>query len=174
MKIPTLFSVPLWKGRIKTRVVKKYLNSWPIHWFLEKENYYRFKDLKVGDLVNDCSGRNGEILEITPEYAYTRVGQILCDIDLLTTNAGCSLIHCGIEVGVSREQVEQRFIAFMDDWFFGEGGKTWYGGLDNPKYQDEINLAKRKYETVKSGGHITDERGCLLEKFKQVANGTFI
>lgn len=174
MKIPTLFGVPLWKGKIKARLAKKYLNGSPIGWFLKRENHYRFKDLKIGDLVNDCSGRNGEILEITPEYCNTRIGQILYDIDLLTTNAGCSLIHCGIEVGISREQVEQRFIVFMDDWFFGEDGKIWYGGLDNPKYQDEINLAKKKYEVIKNGGHITDERGCLLEEFKQVKGATFV
>lgn len=165
MSKPTLFSVPLWTGKIKARVAKKHFGH-GVKWFWK--NHPEFRAMTVGGVINDCSGLNRTIAAIKPFYISVgkRGGRVLFDIDFESTEgACCSLISCGVEPAKSQEEIEKNFITYMDDWFFGDGGKHWYSGLDNPKYQDEIQRQKLKYETVKNGGHIVDEHGRPYPQF---------
>ena len=163
--IPTLFNFPLWDGNIKRRVAKKYLNRWCIGKRFKLFST-KFATLGVGDLVNDCSGFNGEIRQVNPEYFPVRGGFILRNVNIITTNTGCSLIHCGVEPELSREDVEARHLDTIENWTLGKGGETWYGGFDNPEFQDVFAMARRKRDVIRSGSHITDDRGRLLPEFK--------
>lgn len=161
---PTLFGFPLWEGRIRKRVAKKYLNRRTIG-YLYRRYRTHFANAGVGTIINDCSGFNGDVINITPYYWRAPGGDVLGDIDFTTTNTGCSLIHCGIEPELPREEVEARHLQYLEGWFFGEGGRMWFGDLSDPKNKDEVDLANLKLEVLKSGGHITDEHGRLLPEF---------
>lgn len=164
--IPRIFGQPLWKGRIKRRTAKKHLRRFQeriLHLSAQKS----YAALGLGDFVNDCTGENGRILEISPIYGSVGQGRgaILLDIDLITENTGCSLCHCGIEPKIPREEVERRMIAYAKGWTLGPNGKYWFGGEDDPKYMKAAERARRLIEIVESGGHITDEDGRLLPEF---------
>jgi hypothetical protein len=163
--VPTIFGCPLWLGKIKRRVAKKYLNRWSIGYQLRKRGKL-IATLDIGDLINDCSGFNGTIIEIDPMYRRVAGGDVLVDVDLTTSNTGCSLTSCGVTEEQPREVVEANHLSFLENWFFGEPGKVWFGGLDNPEHKDKIDRAKRKLDILKSGGHITDERGRILKEFQ--------
>lgn len=165
MRELTLFGVPLWFGKVKSKVAKKHLGQ-GVRWFWK--NRPEFRAMTIGGVINDCSGLNRTIAAIDPFYVPVgrRGGRVLFDIDFTSTEgAGCSLISCGVEPARSQEQIEKSFIEHMDGWFFGEGGKTWYSGLDNPEHQIEIQRQILKYETVKNGGHIVDEAGRPYPQF---------
>ena len=157
--IPMLFGFPLWDGPIKSRLAKKYLNRWSIGHFLKKDVRAKFGNLKVGDLINDCTGFNGAIIEIQPEYIHRFGAWLLTDIDLQTENTVCSLTACGIEPELSRDVCEARHLSFLEDWVFGKGGMTWYGDPQSEQTKEGIARHKKTLDILKSGGHIADERG---------------
>lgn len=165
MSVPTIFGYPLWGGKIKRRVAKKYLNRWRLGKLINKLGLKYF-DLKEGDLVNDCTGFNGSIIEIEPYYHPVGRAMVMVDVDLTTSNTGCSLIHCGVCHPLSREEIEKQTLSFLENWTFGEPGKKWYGDLDAPENREQITQARKKLDILKSGGHITDEQGVLLPEFK--------
>lgn len=161
--IPTIFGFPLWRGKIKNRIAKKRLTRWHQGWMLRSE----LADLGVGAIINDCSGQNGRVLELSPEYRTVgrRGGEILSDVIIVTDGiGGCSLCNCGIEPQLSQEVIEKRMVEHARGWTLGVGGKTWYG--DSPKYPAIIEQANLIISTVESGGHITDHNGRLLEQYK--------
>jgi hypothetical protein len=125
-------------------------------------------------LINDCTGFNGVVLNIEPDYYPVNRGNVMFDVSLTTENTGCSLTHCGIEPPLPRDEIEKNHIHFMENWFFGDGGKMWYGGLDNPKHKAEIEFTKHKYHVLKNGGHIADSDGKLLSEFKFSARSTLL
>lgn len=64
--------------------------------------------LKVGDLVQTCTGLNARIIKV--EAAYRRVGKkggkVLFDLDFETTAGGCSFYHCGVGRALSYADAE--------------------------------------------------------------------
>ncbi len=163
--VPKFFGFPLWTGNVKKRVAKKYLNREVIKAHV-KRFQKTFANIGVGDLINDCTGFNGEIVRIDPEYGFIPNGMILCNVDFQTTNTGCSLIHCGVSAELPQEVVETRALDFIENWTLGKPGETWYGGFDNSEFQHVFEMARLKRDILKSGGHITDDRGRLLPEFK--------
>lgn len=154
-KVPTLFGQPLWYGRIKKRVAKKYLNRWSIGYIL-RYNQKKFATLGIGDLINNCSGFNVEITEIEPEYRSVGNGFVLSGIHFWTSRGGCSLCHCGIEAELSRENIEQEHVKFLKEYYAPNGGASvWFGD----KFPEEIEKANKTIALLESGGHIADERG---------------
>lgn len=170
MFIPKFFNCPIWFGKVKNRIAKKHIHYGMrkfIHFNKIHRSYYdKISNLDVGDIVHNCSGMNGRILEINPIYRNISKGFYLKDISFTFENTNCSMLHCSIEPAYSREVIENNFILYMENWFFKEQGKIYYGGLDNQIYRKEIELYKKKYETIKSGGHIVDENGICLLEFK--------
>jgi hypothetical protein len=169
--IPKIFGFPIWRGKIKSRVAKKYLHKWRFGWPLRKDWQREFSNLGIGDFINDCSGNNGRILEMTPFYSRCGRGQILLGVDFQTTNTGCSLGSCGIEPKLSREVIEERKIEFAREWFLDESGepgtaKYWYG-TDVAKYERMKALALKLIAEIESGGHVVDEDGMLLEAWRR-------
>ena len=119
--------------------------------------------LKLGDLINDCSGFNRHVKTITPDRWKTGQGWFIQDIDFLTLEGGCcSLLHCGVTGPKTREYIEKNYLEFLNCWLVSEkGAKQWYGGLDNSKYKEEIDKLMRTWEDLKAGKHICDEFGVL-------------
>lgn len=165
--VPKLFGFPLWYGKIKRRQAKKYLNSYSYSTLWFARNKPQFAGMSIGDVVNTCDGFNHKIHDLIPQYIRRGNGYILVDIDMVINEFGgmCSLTNCGISTGKSREYIESSYAWFLDSWLFGGAGATWYGGLDNPRYQKEISRLTNRYDTIKSGAHICDERGFLLKEY---------
>lgn len=166
-KIPTMFGFPLWRGKIKRRLAKKHLRSVRSAWMLSRSAQAAFARLGLGDFINDCTGLNGRIISMTPLYAGCHGGSVLADVDLQTSNTGCSLQSCGIEPKLPREEVERRKLEFAREWVLDESGepgtaKFWYGS-DTKAYERAADFARRMIAEIDSGGHVVDEDGQLLE-----------
>lgn len=165
--IPTILGFPLWKGRIKNRVAKKHLKKLLNGWMLGKYAQQHMAHLKVGDFVNDCSGKNSRIVEMHP--IYHRIGKgygsVLLDVDLQTGNTGCSLTHCGVEPKLPREVIEKRMLQHIKEWTLGEGGQTWYG-KDSDKYLQVVDHANKLVLILESGGHVTNEDGEMIPEYE--------
>jgi hypothetical protein len=173
MSAPKLFGLPLWKGKIKRRVAKKYLRYFRNDWFFGERAQREFAHLDIGDFINDCTGLNGRITEIRPTYRRIASGRgaVLLNIDFQTTNTGCSLCHCGVEPKLSREEIEKRKVEFARDWALDDSGepgtaKYWYG-KDTASYEKAVDYARRTIAEIESGGHVVDEDGILLEAWKE-------
>lgn len=137
----------------------KQLGRWPIGYFVRHRKEFQ---LVVGDLINDCTGFNGEILEIEPSYFPFGKGELLFDIDFTTKNTGCSLIHCGIEPEIPRGKVEKHHLSYLMNWVFAEPGRKWFG----EEFEERTKKLLLARQVLESGGHITDERGRLLDEFR--------
>lgn len=110
-KIPTLFDCPLYVN-MKRRVAKKYLNRWMRqHFSSDSKRMWNWiaamENVKEGDLVHTCSGFNGKIIEITPQYRSVGNGAVLVDVDLWTTTGGCSALCCGVGHPITYEQAQE-------------------------------------------------------------------
>ncbi len=135
----TVFGFPTWYGNIKARYIKGHHcrtiirpNSYAVRLFNNS--------LKVGDVVNDCSGFNKIVQEINPFYGYRF--DVLTDIDLtMTDGSGCSFRHCGVSPAQTRETIEAHLYPFHKHTVWG-----------NP------DLAA----ILEAGGHICDENGFRL------------
>ena len=125
--------------------------------------------LKVGDYINGCSGFNAKIVEIIPQKCPIGSGWFIGDIDFQFENGGyCSLLNCGVEPSLSREQIEKNHLEYLDWWLTNkDGAANWYQGLDNPKYQIEIQSLMKTWEALKAGVHICNEQGELLKEFEK-------
>jgi hypothetical protein len=161
--IPTILGFPLWKGKIKRRVAKKYLSKFKQTWMLKADHLSR---LGIGDFVNNCSGFNDLILKMRPQYVACGGGQVIIDVDLMTENTGCSLCCCGIEPKLSREVVEQRLVDHYRKWTLGEYGKLWFGE-GSPDYVKAVEHANLIISTIEAGQHVTNEDGQLLDEYKR-------
>lgn len=167
--IPSLFGFPIWRDKIKGRVAKKRLRRWGFGWFLRRSVQRDFARLGVGDFINDCSGNNGRILEITPFYRPYGRGRILVSIDFQTTNTGCSFGSCSTEPKLSQEEIEKRKIAFARDWYLDDSGdpgtaKHWFGS-DVERYERGLAFTKKMIAHVESGGHVVDEDGMPINEW---------
>jgi hypothetical protein len=151
--IPTILGFPLWRGKIKRRVAKKYLRRFRHEWMLKRDIQAAMSKLDVGDLINDCTGLNGKILEMDAFYYRigTGKGAILMDVDIQTANSGCSLTHCGVEPALPREYIEARKVAFLKEWTLGEPGEHWYG-KGTEKHTAAVAMANKIVSTLESGG----------------------
>lgn len=164
--IPTIFGYPLWRGKIKKRIAKKYLRRYRMERFFKPDVMKRFTDLGIGSYVNDCSGFNGKITEMYPTYRRIGKGKgaVLLDVDFQTENTGCCLGSCGVEPALSQEEVEKRTLAHLKAWTLSDGGKTWYGeGTED--YLKAVARANQIIKVIEEGGHITDEFGKRLPEF---------
>jgi len=166
MTTPKICGYPFWIN-MKSRVAKKYLNKWSIGRFMKPELQNQFLNLKIGDIVNDCTGFNGRILKITPSYECVGKGRILSGIDFQTENTRCCLISCGVEVGVSQSLIEEKYIKYLEKDFFTEENISFYEGKDAGEYSKKhFAMEKLRLEVLKSGNHITNELGILLPEYK--------
>jgi len=157
--IPTILGFPLWKGRIKPRVAKKYLRRWRHEWFLKAGPLAK---LTIGDSVNDCSGQNGQILSMKPRYYGVRGGQVLGDVDITTENTGCSLVSCGIEPALAPEVIEARMVDHMVHWTLADSGKLWFGS----QWDTMAAHANRVLQHINAGGHIVNANGRILPEWR--------
>ena len=91
---------PLVKGKIKWRKAKKYLNRWHMRYMLSPDFQEMFASLKVGDWINDCTGLNGKLTELTPRYTtiYGADGSCFSNASILTDVDMCSVVavHSGM------------------------------------------------------------------------------
>lgn len=156
----TILGFPLWRGKIKRRVAKKYFNRYRLAWMLQTKATAAYK-LTIGDYVNDCSGFNGKIQSLEPAYRQVGKGSILIDVDLQTTNTGCSLNSCGVEPALSRELIETQQAEHLREWSLGSGGKTWFGD----EWEARAEHARKILALLESGDHIADELGQRLPVF---------
>lgn len=122
----------------------------------ERKYFLWGRSLRPGDIVHNCSGFNGIVKSLTPEYGtpcwfrkdgteYTRRrARVLCDIDIeFQDSSRCSLIHC-VSPAVSKE-------AIIKYW------KHWSEqGYHLAKQWPNILAIIEKY---RSGVPICDERG---------------
>lgn len=158
MKIPVIFNLPVWRGRIKARVAKKHLHRWTISYFITRSEL--FAHLGVGDYINNCDGYNSKIIELHPQY-YTigrkGYGQILIGLNIMTTGGrSCSLVNCGIEPELSRQVVIDRFISSIKEDILSDLGKYWLGS----KWEKEAQKAQARLTELESGGeNIIGSRG---------------
>jgi hypothetical protein len=151
MTIPTVMGCPLWRGRIKQRVAKKYLKDWrwPDRAFLTL-----MANVKVGDLIRDCSAFNVRVAEIEPRYCLVgkRGGNVLEDIDITNDKGGsCSFMRCGVAPAWTREDI-------LRDW------------AEKVKYYeargDEWDFAKRyEFTTVLEDGQAVVDSVGLKAKY---------
>lgn len=111
--IYSLFGFPMSIG-LKSRIAKKYFNRiWMSR--CEKENKREFHkhleyftSIKVGDSVNTCTGLNGKIIQLYPLYFSVPGGELLADVDMMTSVGGCSFCHCGIAPPLTKAEMEAR------------------------------------------------------------------
>ncbi len=94
---------PLWFGRVKRRVAKKYLQR-PI--WRDKRFLHAMADVAPGDLIHDCSSFNVRSTHFKPRYRRVGRGYVLVDIDITNTlGGGCSFVHCGVEPAWPRSHI---------------------------------------------------------------------
>lgn len=125
--------------------------------------------LKKGDMINDCSGYNVEIIDIEEVIVNTSKGFYIFDIEFHTKNligtGTCSLRHCGVEKPKNREEVE-KYILDFNQYFISSGQlKRW--SIDEKSYQKELNRCRVLENLVKNGKHFTDKLGRLLPEFQK-------
>ncbi len=173
---PTIFGYPLWMGRISKRVAKKYSNDYPrlLNWYKRHRHLSEVQNLKIGSIINDCSGFNIRIAEIHPEYQATRFEKdyrnprsvILYGFDFTSTRGGsCSLLHCGIEFGITQAEVERRHLEHIRSWLKDSGNATWYGGLESEGYLRAKDKFEKQLTVLENSKHITDSDGVLLDEY---------
>lgn len=167
--IPSIFGFPLWEGNIKNRVATKKMNRYKYSMLdtykWRKKNQPDFV-LKVGGLINDCSGFNIEIAEILPDYWQVKgkAAFMLQDFTIVSTTGGnCSFKHCGVEMPLSQEEVERRHVNWLKSYFDGGHAERWHGGQTD-KFLAEKEKADKEIQLIESGGHITDSRGVRIKK----------
>lgn len=125
--------------------------------------------LKTGDLVNDCTAFNVRIRNIEPDYIQTGKGWYIYNFTLTTEPNGgsCSLIHCGVVPAPPRTKVESDWLQWAEEYITNGYLERWYGE-NKELLNKQLNILNNKISVLKSGGHITDEDGCLLEEFNHV------
>lgn len=153
---------PIWRG-MKRRVAKKYFKGY--RKFMLRA--FDYANIKIGDYVNDCTGYNGKIISMEPVYCHigkTGKGSILVDVDIQTTNTGCSLTYCGVYPALPQQEVEAKAIDFHRNWTLSQPGKNWYGG-NTEKYAQIIARTEKMIALFENGEHFTNEYGVVLPEF---------
>lgn len=122
--------------------------------------------LKPGDIINDCTGFNVKIIEVQPEVWQTGRGWYISNVDFKVTPFGgiCSLIHCGIVPEISREKVEADWLVHTENYINSGALARWYGS-DVDAYNEALKGMQKRIDVLKSGGHITNERGMILQEY---------
>jgi hypothetical protein len=151
--VPQILGVPLWRGRIKRRVAKKWLRRFRNSWMLKSP----LRKLRVGDAVNDCSGQNGKVLTVRGYYSH----KVLVDVDIQTESTGCSLRSCGISPAWPPGEVQRAYVEFLRTWTLGESGKHWYG----PQWDFYAKQAERIVAASDAGEILVDDSGKILPQF---------
>jgi hypothetical protein len=123
--------------------------------------------LKPGDIINDCSAFNVCINKINPVILHTKHGWYIWDVEFEVGpfNGTCSLMHCGVELEVPREQVEKDWLDHTEKYINGGQMAHWYGN-DKRAFNKQLKFLNKRIDALKSGGHITNERGMILKKYR--------
>ena len=123
--------------------------------------------LNPGDLINDCSGFNVRVRDIYPCYIQTSKGWYIYDVQIeLEPNGNyCSLINCGVIPSLSRNQVEFNWLEWAQNYINSGSLKRWYAE-DIFMFNKQLNIMINNIDRIKNGKHITDESGCLLDRFR--------
>jgi hypothetical protein len=122
-------------------------------------------NLNPGDLVYDCSAFNVVVRDIQPLALFNGRGYAIHDIEIIHEPFGgsCSVVHCGVGKPKSRHEIEKNYLIFLRYWLSNPNGAAkWYSGLDNPEFQDEINVWKQMLAKLENNEHICDERGVKI------------
>lgn len=122
--------------------------------------------LKPGDMINDCTGFNVKIIKINPDIRYTKSGWYICNVDFDVTpfGGGCSLNHCGIVPPIPREKIESDMLEHLESYISSGTLAEWYG-KDTKAFNEALSDCQKKIDTIRSGGHITNEHGMILKEF---------
>lgn len=163
MKAPTIIGCPLWLGPIKPRVAKKWLRRFHNDWML---HHPLLSHLTIGDIINTCSGLNSKILSVKPDYisiGTTGRCHVLVDVDIMTTDTGCSLSHCGVEPALPREVIEARFKDSALEWTLTDTGRLWWGD-DYPRHEA---MAHRRLQALERGEHFISQEGRMLDEYNE-------
>lgn len=104
MPKPKPFGFPAWK-HCRSKVAKKYINSYNRNML---ERWWEMDNLRIGDLINTCSGLNGRVVKAKP--IYDRIGkkaEVLFDIEFVCEGGECcSVYYCGVEPAKTKEEIE--------------------------------------------------------------------
>jgi len=99
---PLIFGVPAWIG-VRKRLGKKRLKQ---YFGSQYRTLMLLREMKVGDLYNDCSGLNRRLALAVPAYETRghKKGKVLFEFDLEAEDGSwCSFKHCGVEPPISYE-----------------------------------------------------------------------
>lgn len=101
---PTPFGYPAWKHCTK-RIAKKYINRQGKNLLARWEE---MNNLRVGDLINTCTGLNHRVEKVKPIYDKLRKkAEVLYDLEFECEDGHCcSFYYCGIEPSKSKEKIE--------------------------------------------------------------------
>lgn len=126
--IPCPFGFSMWSG-VRRRLAKKIIDSYG------RELFRRFTELdgfKLGDLVSTCDGLNSRVVEVEPDYVFTRRGKVLVDLHIRTDKNSCSLYHCGVRPPISYKEAVTYRDEIVKAW---AGNDVWGFAL---RYADLI------------------------------------
>ena len=112
--------------------------------------------LQPGDLINDCTTYNREVVSVHPDFWFFKKnnnGYCIYDVIIDMTGGGsCSLRHCGVEKGLSREVIETRRVQDI---------ARYLEQLTYLSVKDRA-LLEKELDYLRKGGHTCDERGIYL------------
>lgn len=129
-------------------------------------NLFILLSTQPGTVVHDCDGFNHVVKGLARNdrlYADNRAGKYTKTWyryeDQLEFEDGSWSCGCpgGIEPARSREEIE----AWMKGYYLSDGFTTWFGG-------DISEKVLRMKADLLAGEHICDERGVLLDKYKDL------
>lgn len=165
---PQICGFPLWFGKVKKRLAKKYCNQNTHMSRIMRERGASLAHLKPGDLINTCSGFNEEIIKIKPSWINVSSGFVLFDLDFqLADEDSCSLAWCDVRPALARDVLEQRYLDIQSKWVQNGKAAAWYADLAESGLDPaSIKTLHQMLQILKEGGHITDDLGRLLSEFK--------
>lgn len=140
-----------------------------VHKYAEKRIRWAM-NLQPGDLINDCTGFNVVIRNVTGLIHRVNRGWFIYDVDFDIEPFGgsCSLMHCGVEAPLPRDAIEKYHLEWTAEYMKGDGPGTmsyWFGGRDTEDFKKSEKRYLSMLEAVQGGGHFLDDRGVLLPEF---------
>jgi hypothetical protein len=149
-----------YKG-IKKRLYKKIIKGGGRRFFGREE----ILGVKEGDLLHDCDAFNHRAKSIEFFKTHTRRGWFICDYFAIKDD-GNSFCGCNSfpEKPHSREEIEAYVLRWNDEK--GEYSDSVEEQIQQVSQMEGWEKFKKWVEVLKSGGHICDEDGILLEEFR--------
>jgi hypothetical protein len=120
---------------------------------------------KPGDVIATCTGFNGIIVEKTLNCRLSKKGWAIIDVDFDCIShkdaefaSSHSWFQC-CQLAQTREEIEKWNLDWLE-WLLDPN----YDNIGN-WYKDQEEQYRFRFETLKNGGHICDERGLILPEF---------